>query len=250
MFETYTEKFTIRFSEVDYKDQLKLSALFDFLQETATNHTVQLGMDYETLLQKGVVWVLSRIKTEIYVYPKYQDVIYIETWSKGVNKYFAQREFLVKDQQEHVIGRVTSLWILINAEAKRPVHTNCLDFQYPIVNITALDASLSRLKPKNYNKLSSRRISIGYTDLDMNRHVNNARYIEYIFHCIPPLIFDENQVRSFQINYLKEMTISQKLELNSFQEGDTIIIIGNTSEERIFEASIILDSLNITRKKE
>ena len=43
-----------------------------------------------------------------------------------------------------------------------------------------------------------------YSDIDFNRHVNSARYVELIANCFPLELFDRHRMRRLDIAYIHE----------------------------------------------
>lgn len=82
------ENFKIRTYDVDYKNDIKISSLLNYMQECASNHANELTFGYEYLNNKGLFWVLSRLKLNIYRYPEVNEELKITTWPKGTDKLF------------------------------------------------------------------------------------------------------------------------------------------------------------------
>ncbi|MCP4161258.1 MAG: hypothetical protein GY760_14380, partial [Deltaproteobacteria bacterium] len=69
--------------DVDLNNHLKISSLFNYMQDTASFHAEKLGVGFETLQENNNFWILSWAKIEIVVLPSYNDTIKIKSWAKG-----------------------------------------------------------------------------------------------------------------------------------------------------------------------
>ncbi len=83
----YAEDYTILAHDVDAKYNLKPSAFFKYIQETANHQMRDCGPNYEELFNEGKAFILSRISMKIYSHPTQYENILAETWScegKGI----------------------------------------------------------------------------------------------------------------------------------------------------------------------
>jgi medium-chain acyl-[acyl-carrier-protein] hydrolase len=96
------------------------------------------------------------------------------------------------------------------------LHNSKMDFH-------AINEIPEKLEPlTNYQKVKL--IEPGYTDLDLNFHVNAGKYIAWIQDLYPPDFYRNFQISEFQINYLNETRFGSKVQIFSFEEpaGETL----------------------------
>ena len=72
----------IRAFDVDANNRLKVSTIFDYFQDAASNHAEELKVGYSDLIPKGYFWVLSWARVEFIDYSKFMEEIKIQTWGK------------------------------------------------------------------------------------------------------------------------------------------------------------------------
>ena len=65
-----TDKFNIRFSEMDYNLALKPYSLLNFLQDIASNNAEQLGFGYSYMSKNNLAWFLIKYRMEFIEYPQ------------------------------------------------------------------------------------------------------------------------------------------------------------------------------------
>jgi acyl-ACP thioesterase len=64
------------------------------------------------------------------------------------------------------------------------------------------------------------RLQVQYADLDHNRHVNNLRYIAWMFNCFDLAFYEQHQLREMQINFLSEVREGTQLSICREQLAD------------------------------
>ncbi|MCK5201493.1 MAG: hypothetical protein KAR21_24235, partial [Spirochaetales bacterium] len=224
--------------EVDIHNRLTIQALAQFLQEAATNHAALLGFGVEYLLKNNRTWVLSRFAVEIEDLISLGATITIKTWPANTEKLFFIRDFEIKNSNGKIIGSATSYWIFIDTEKSRPVHPskNEIIFDYKDIK-RGFNRSLTKL-PALENSLPSKLFHVRYSDLDLNNHVNNIKYIEWGMEGVDPDYRKKHIPYSLEINFLSEAKYGDEVNLSMKQisSGD-------------FLHSILIDDTEICRVK-
>lgn len=175
----YKESFKVHTYEVDIHNRLTIQALAQFLQESASNHAALLGFGVEFLLKSNRTWVLSRLAVDIDESIPLGKTITIKTWPADTEKLFFIRDFEITNSKGEIIGSATSYWIFIDTEKGRPVHPskNEIDFDYRDIQ-RGFNRQLTKL-PSPEAIIPSKLFHVRYSDLDLNNHVNNIKYIEW-----------------------------------------------------------------------
>ncbi|MBN2256145.1 MAG: hypothetical protein JW736_10585, partial [Deltaproteobacteria bacterium] len=62
-------------------------------------------------------------------------------------------------------------------------------------------------------------IRVSYRDLDMNEHVNNVRYIEWIIDSFPLEFLRNHTLKELEINYLAEALYADEISLGHENRG-------------------------------
>jgi acyl-ACP thioesterase len=191
------------------------------MQEAAVNHSYDLGVGYHDLEKYGTFWVLSRIKLKIKTMPAWKDAVTIKTWPKGKDRLFALRDFLVLDSNNNEMIAVTSLWLLIKKDSRRPQRIQSLPVTLPEnQGISAFDEQLEKIRPLDNLELNHTR-QVMPDDLDVNYHVNNARYIDWILDCFDPSFSAANTMKTIQVNYMDEATHKEQIAMNISKDPAT-----------------------------
>jgi len=210
----YEECFKVHTYEVDIHNRLTIQSLAQFLQESASNHAAQLGFGVEYLLGNSRTWVLSRLAIEIKEFIPLGETITIKTWPADTEKLFFIRDFEIINSKGSIIGSGTSYWIFINTENGRPVHPSKKEIVFDYENIErGFNRSLSKL-PAQDNTEPSMSFNVRYSDLDLNNHVNNIKYIEWGMEGIDPEYKKGHMPFTLEINFLAEAKYSDLVDLS------------------------------------
>ena len=237
----WEESLKVRAYDVDSNNRLKLSSFFNYMQDVASAHADNLNVGWKALQTEGLFWVLSWMKIDFENYPKFEDVIKIKTWPKGKYKLYALRDFILSDGNLEIYGKASSAWLLLNLQTKRINDLNKFLINIPYSpNDHALNVLPEKINLEN-SKETFLYKQVDYTDIDINEHVNNAKYIEYIQNCYD-LDFHKNyKIKSLTVSFNSETKFGDKLELYKNVIGDLehyIVAINQLNKRIAFQAII------------
>lgn len=208
-------------------------------QEAAGNHAQHLGAGYAALLKEKLFWALSRIRVEILQLPKWGDEIHIETWPCSLVGPFFRRDFIFYNQQNQPICKGVSGWLLLNSETMRPQRADRLGIGLPFnEGKFALETFPDRLSGTSETVVFSKEIL--YNEIDVNYHVNNTRYLDWVMDCFNSDFYQKHQLKSFALEFLGEMHWGDEVELLSGQEETSFHIqaVNKKSDKIAFRANI------------
>lgn len=217
----WTESFNIHTYEVDALGRMSLPVLGSLLQEAASRHAVQLGWGYDALISQNCIWVLTALKIQMDRDPHWEDQIIIKTWPSGKNRFFYFRDFKIENQEGKFLGSATTNWIIINTATRKPVRLEIAEpFDY-----TEMD-SLFEAQPKKWPVREEypliETIHVRFDDLDINNHVNNIRYFDWILRSVPSDFRKAHRLKTFEIHFLAEGVEEDKIDVFLHQDGQTL----------------------------
>ena len=229
--------FTVKSYDSDKNGKLTLPALFHFLQECAWNNARMNDFGYEYLKQENAFWVLSRILVQMDEYPNWKDKVEIKTWPKGADGFFALRDFEIS-MKGKIIGRVTSSWLILDMKTRRP--RKLIDFNFIHENFLqekAIDKKLEKLILKSELKDLEQR-KVYFSDLDVNKHVNNATYVRWV---LDSFFSDNNSelISELQINFISELMLNDEFEVcKSEDDNKQFYVLKNSKDKEVCRARI------------
>ncbi len=216
----WKDTYRIRAYEVDPAGYASIQSLCNYLQESAGNHAHDLGVSVAQLLRNGLTWVLSRLRVEMDTYPGWQDDITVETWPSGVTGLLANREFLVSAGNGRPIARASSAWLVVDIERKKPVRVPPVihDLRIPERDLPLGPPPPAREAPESYEE--EHLFKVRYSDLDMNQHVNNVRYVEWAVESVPSEVMTAGRIVSLDIQYRHETLYGDTVRIETAEWPD------------------------------
>lgn len=210
----YNELFKVHSYDVDFNNNLKISTFFKYMQDAAANHSINLKCSYYDLIEQNLMWVISRASLEIIRYPIFGEQIKVKTWVKGSDKAFVLRDFIIYDDNENIIAKATTSWLIITIDKKRPQKPKVI---LNNISIESNEFGLSEIPDKITESVVLDYIYnyvISYSSIDINQHVNNTKYIDILIDSFSQEMFTNNSINFFQINFLSECTYGNNLLIN------------------------------------
>jgi len=207
----WKESFHIRSYEVDCRGRLSILSIFNFMQEAASKHADALGVSVQQLLAEDHTWLLSRLKLKMDRYPAWTDQLAVQTWPSGTRSLFAMRDFHLSDQNGRSVGSAVSAWLVIDTQKRRPVRiAPFVERLKPVAGDHILSVKLNKL-PLHKDYEHQRHFRVRRRDLDINQHVNNASYVEWVLESIPVAIQDKAVLSELEINFLAESFFGNRI---------------------------------------
>lgn len=177
---THKIPFQIRSYEVDQHGECSISNICNYFQEAAGVHAEKLGFDISHLRKKGLTWILHRMQVHVFQFPRRWQDVSVTTWPSSGDGLRAYRDYELKNSNDEVIANGLSHWMMIDFKRRRPVRIpeKLMKFQrddgYHVMEVNK--EKLPVVENTNSEQISK----IGTNDLDMNNHVNNVKYIEFL----------------------------------------------------------------------
>jgi acyl-ACP thioesterase len=194
----------IRSYEVDCHHRLAILSIFNFMQEAASRHAEALGVSIQQLLLENYTWLLSRLKIKIASFPVWQDRITISTWPSGAQRLFALRDFQLKDKHDQTVAAAVSAWLVLDVEKRRPVRIGpFIEKLRPLEGQHILPDALDKLPGLEF-RTHEKKFVVRYRDLDINQHVNNVSFVEWLVESIPKGVLNTSVLAELEINFMAE----------------------------------------------
>ena len=112
--------------ESDLNANIKAVSLQNLLQEVAYRGSEFCKCGPSVMKDRGIFWALNRIHFHIYDYPRWEDDVVLQTWSRGQAGPLWHRNFrMLKGGQVSVLG--TSAWTVVDLK-ERSIYRGDLGF--------------------------------------------------------------------------------------------------------------------------
>lgn len=200
----WTQEYQVRIYEVDSAKRITLHSICNYLQESAANHGYNFGVGVPHLLKRNQTWILSKMLLRISNYPLISEKITIKTWHVITNRLYTIRDFQIYNENNECIVNATSSWFVWDNSTHRPMKCqHYIKKLHPLEDYRAIDATPQKIT-FDQKCLSEYDVKTRFCDTDINGHINNVKYVEWIFESYPSDYLAENQIAELEINYLAE----------------------------------------------
>lgn len=215
-----SDNYQINSYHADLKGQLSLPVLMHFLQETAWRNAEDMGVGYSHLLQNNLAWVLYKIYIKVEKWPLWGEEITLKTWPSKADKLFCYREFEIC-QNDNIIASAASSWLVIDLLRRRPVRTASFYARHKNLDQPMLFPQIIKNKmpePEEYSSSFSN--SVQTTDIDVNKHVNNAIYPTWCLNSYPLDFYRNHRISSAEQQFISEARFSQNISILTHKYND------------------------------
>lgn len=228
----------IRCYDVDGAMRLKPAAFMDLAQEMAYIAADLMHFGYDELQQEGKAWVLSRMHFTFTDVPSWRDEVEIQTWHKGPSGPFYLRDFRINDLQGNPKVLGTSSWVILDVRERRMCRTSEVTEMIPestVCHDFAIEAPAEKVAmPRGIQPEAVASHRVGYADVDLLGHTNNARYVVWAMDCIDYDQVASRPIRDLWVNFNHETRAGETVTLFRHQEGDTYYIEGKVDDHQAF----------------
>ena len=230
----WEKEYYLRASDFDKFNHIKPSAVLDLFQDAAGQHANELGLGFDEMIKRSYLWVLTKVKFKIISQPiSYQKVI-IKTWPLPPNRLSYRREYSIENEkgERQIVG--SSEWVVIHSEKRRFLSVPDL---YPFTDgfceETMFEGKLGKVE--NFETEETPRIvNAGFSELDVNNHVNNTKYANYVLDAVNPS--NTYELETFQIDFRKEVLGGTQLGIYHIWQDNTILSKGQNENGDIMFA--------------
>ena len=235
MVNTYDETFILRPRDCDLNEKWRPSAILETMQDVAGIHSRLLGCGREELVRQNIVWVLSRCELHMDRYPAVNEKITVHTFPTPTRICFFPRYYIFTDSRGEMIGKAGTLWLLLDLTTRRMLPPGDVGKLIP----ENKDLSVPMNLPATVGNLQGEEFVSEYrpvyTDIDVNGHVNNTRYADWLCNALGLELMKEYEPERIILNYNREVLPSHVVTLHRILKGNEYRLSGIVEGSSAFE---------------
>ena len=185
----------------------------NLVQDTAWIHATHLGHGYENMLRDRTAWVLTRQKLAMKIWPRWGEEIELKTWIRPITSMVAIRDFQFLTGDE-IVGECTTQWLILDLNTRRPSEKSLqMDpSEFAADTPVIFDAAKIPLK-RDLKEVAQ--FNVRNSDLDLNGHVNNTRYAQWILDAISEEKHREYVLQEYEVNFIAETKLGDLITICS-----------------------------------
>ncbi|MEO5762219.1 MAG: acyl-ACP thioesterase domain-containing protein [Vicinamibacteria bacterium] len=205
---------------VDALGRLKPEALFGYLLNIAWNHAKDTSYGFSELAERNLMWVLIKVHLVIHRHPRWHERVRIETWGKGIERLYALRDFAVTSESGERMISGTSTWLVLDRTSGRPQRFDLKTDGFPwFPEREEMKTSLDKV-PAAENGTDVAQFEVVFSDIDVNQHVNSARYLQWMMDSHSREHLQAKEPASIELSFLLEAMPDDRLTVTSAMSGD------------------------------
>lgn len=222
----FTQEVAVAPYQCDISNHITVPMLLNLLMTVSENQSKSLGVDSLTLLkEQGIGWIVTSYEFDIKRLPQIGETVNISTRGTSYNKYFAFREFWVKDSNDNEIVKVNSIWALLNEQTRKMIPVTEKDVARYNSQLVKKMPRLSRpIKVDRDNIWQTKQYQVRYGDIDLNGHVNNVHYFDWLLDTLPMSFLMQHQPQTISIRFENEV---------KYQNEVTSVLTKTTQDSQI-----------------
>lgn len=235
MLNTYDESFMLRDRDCDLNGSWRPGAVLETMQDSAGAHCALLGCGRDELVKKNIVWVLSRCELQMERYPKAGETVTVHTFPTPVRIFFFPRYFVFTDASGVMIGKAGTLWLLLDLESRRMLPPGEVSRLIPENRNLSVPMNLPATVGKLQGEEFVSEYQPVYTDLDVNGHVNNTRYADWLCNTLGIQLMKEYEPDHIILNYNREILPGHTVTLHRILKGNEFRLTGIVNDASAFD---------------
>lgn len=198
----------VRYSETDEEGKLTMTGIINYLQDTSTFQSEDLGIGISYLKKVKKAWFLSSWRILVDRYPVLGEEITVSTWPYAFKGIYGLRNFAIQDKAGNYLVQADSTWFLCDIATGLPMRVTREDVGPYGEEEPALEMGKTERKiklPQEFTEGTP--VIVSRHHLDTNHHVNNAQYAAIAKEALP----EEFQVGELRVEYKKAAVLGDEM---------------------------------------
>ncbi len=228
----HINEYKLRYTDVDVYDNLKLSSLLSFLEESACLSADELGFGYKDVTPKHIGFILVNWYIKLEKNIKLGETVTLHTWPLRPRHMIFIRDFEIYSDGEK-IGVATSRWCMVSTETFSMIPANVYFDEKDFDNYNverSVEFSNWKIPQIPDGKLAYSKV-MSYSDYDHYFHVNNTKYADFLMDVFSVEEFKNLALSSVQITYVKQCKQGEKIDFYRSESDEGYIIEGRSGDE-------------------
>lgn len=236
-------EYIVKLSEIGKGNKATNKTILSYLEDIGGIHSNKAGYGVFDIKETNLSWILLGWKMQVIRRPMYTEKIKIRTWSKGIVKFYTYRDFEVYDEQDNLIIKASSKWVLLDIEKCKIVRidSQLMEKYEPELNKSVFEIEeFDKVQEPSEYKFE-KDYTVRRADIDVNNHMHNLNYIELANEALPEDVYRGAMFNDVRITYKKEIKLGDTVRCKYAFENEKHIVVIKSQDEKIVHAIIEME---------
>ena len=233
----FEKEYELRAADFDCHDRMHPASILSLFQDVAGIHANELGIGFAALMERQTIWVLTKVRYALVGTPRRYERVRVRTWPLPPARINFRREYCIETMDGEVLVQGTSEWVVVHSEKRRVLPATDVYPSDDYCTDTCFPGRLAKV-PLFEAEGEGREVVPGFTQLDINGHINNTCYADFVMDALSPAA--DTAVTGLQIDYHRELMAGQRFTLHLHREGEVLLACGSAEGERMFSCRLQL----------
>ena len=236
--------YELRYTDLDAYDNLKLSSLLSFLEESACLSADELGFGYDDIAPKNMGFIVANYFIELFRPIKFGDKLEVHTWPLKPKHLIFLRDYELFCNRKKV-GVGTARWCMIDTKNYNVLPATAYFKEGDFDNYNterSIDFKSWKIQRTERGEFIYNR-SVGFSDYDHYFHVNNTKYADFITDVFSVDEMKNKYFKTMQITYVKQCKCGERLDIIREDCDVYSLVEGRVGEDLRFQFKVEIDEI-------
>ncbi len=224
----YTQDYRIGIEDIGKGNAASNRALLAIMEDVGCLHSDSVGYGVMDIEEKQRVWVLLDWQMQVLSRPAYGSQIRAATWSRGIDKICALRDYELSYADGSTAAIGTSRWVFFDTVRHRParISEDIARLYDPEEGRKVFAEEMQEIKfsAEELAKADTVCYTVQRRDIDLNMHMHNICYLDAACEALPPDIYEQVDFDRVRIQYKHELKLGDRADCACLRHGGSHIV--------------------------
>ena len=236
----FEQKYRIQVRDTRKNTKATNKGLLGLMEDVASLHSSKVGFGIYDMPKTNLTWLLLGWNLKVYSRPQIEEIVNVKTWSRKIEKYYAYRDFEIRNQEGELLAVATSKWILIDPKNRKvtKVEDFIIDAYEPETEYHVFDdENIDKLRiPDDYDSILE--YELARRDIDLYNHMHNLYYLDLAYEALPEKVYEEDEFNNIRIVYKREIKPGSKIKCMYKEQNNKNVVVIRNKESNILHSII------------
>lgn len=216
----FSNTYAVRGSEIATDYRLRNFYVSFYFQECFAEYTASKKMAGYDMAKVGLTWLISDVSVEICGrLPFWRAPVTVEIWTYDINQIFVTLNFTLKENG-NIFAKGACRALIADTANHKPQRLGDYEKNFAKIDEPGFDNDPFKRLELSGSRIGQTLQVVRVADLDFNMHLNNVRYLPRMFESMPSEITSSRRLAEYQIRYLQEAHLDEKILSETFEDKD------------------------------